>query len=223
MDFGTETRNIQCVSILDRDSHGATSVVVQGLSKSEEWIDIVKVDNLVPGERHFIHVTTTEPPATTPSTEPTSEEPTSEEPTTSEPTSGEPGDICATGEEDTCVSFGCIWKKDNCEACSVHSNKKKKKCVKDGCNWEADESCQSCNIGEDKDDCQAKSCVWREIDGIGKMCTPCAAVTNSKKCKKAKCVWKGDKCASCVTLKKKKDCKNQKKCAWSKLNGCIMK
>ena len=89
MDFETKVRNIQCVSFLDAEYAGVTSVVVQGLvlnkySKSE-WTDIIKLDNIVPGERHAIPLNTIQIPTTNPTIQPTAVSPTT---TTSAPISG---------------------------------------------------------------------------------------------------------------------------------------
>jgi len=56
MDFGEETKNVRCVSILDRSiENGAKSLVVQKRESSgNEWIDVITFSDLVPGERDDI-------------------------------------------------------------------------------------------------------------------------------------------------------------------------
>jgi len=132
---------------------------------------------------------------------------------------GTGGDICAMGTKRNCALLGCVWKSSKCTACPGIGNKKEKKCVKAGCNWEADNEykCQSCNTEEMEVDCWAKSCVWIKVKKIGqKMCTPCAGITKQNKCRNAKCAWSEskEKCASCVTLKKRKKCKAVN-CSWN--------
>merc|ERR1740124_1951854 len=119
------------------------------------------------------------------------------------------GDICAMGTKVNCALLGCVWKNSKCTACPGIGNKKEKKCVKAGCNWEADNEykCQSCNTEEMEVDCWAKSCVWIKVKKIGqKMCTPCAGITKQKKCRNAKCAWSEskEKCAHPVQVSQNK-------------------
>merc|ERR1740124_1793978 len=94
-------------------------------------------------------------------------------------------------------------------------NKNKKKCSKAGCNWVEDDqdTCQSCNKGANRLECNEMSCVWEgNIKNIGKMCTPCTAIKDASKktCKKAGCAFK-KKCVSCLTKPNKKKCKKNRK------------
>lgn len=135
--------------------------------------------------------------------------------TTEEPTSPPTQeDVCAIGTNKNCGMIGCVWKK-KCQTCPSLNKKGKKKCTNAGCNWVdgADDECQSCNIGGNKAECNEMSCVWANVKNIGKMCTPCAAITKGSKCKKVGCVFKKKKCYSCSTLTKSK-CKKENKCAW---------
>ena len=129
--------------------------------------------------------------------------------------------ICATGTEDNCVLLGCIWKNNKCTSCST-SIENEDNCLNAGCNWKASkaDSCQSCNIGIDEADCQSISCVWKEVKEIGKMCTPCSAITVKHRCKKSRCVWQRGKCASCRAMTTKKKC-IRNKCSWNNNDRCF--
>jgi len=56
MDFGEETKNVRCVSILDHlITNGVKSVVVQKRESSgNEWIDVITFSDFVAGERNDI-------------------------------------------------------------------------------------------------------------------------------------------------------------------------
>jgi len=128
-------------------------------------------------------------------------------------------DICTTGTWKTCAAFGCIWEKGKCTMCSTLSKTNSKTCAKAGCNWVKNDQdkCQSCNKGSEKAECNKMNCVWKKVNNISRVCTPCAAIkpTSKNKCKRAGCAFSKKKCASCRTISTEKMCKKQKGCAWS--------
>ena len=135
-------------------------------------------------------------------------------------------DICQKGDSSkACKQIGCILKKKECAMCTVFSSKTRGKCVKKGCIWDAksDDKCTSCNMGEDREECNNMSCVWKDVSTIGKeICTPCNNITGKKKCKNTGCAIDGRKCLSCATITGKSACQQQNGCDWSS-GKCAMK
>jgi len=125
-------------------------------------------------------------------------------------------DICLSSAKETCPLLGCVWKKEKCLQCSTLSGKSSKVCNKAGCNWakEANE-CTSCNIADDKNSCDAISCVFVKLS-TGKMCTPCALIKLGSKmiCKSSGCAYTKKGCVSCITKTKEVKCKKNKGCDW---------
>jgi len=188
------------------------------------------------GEPTTGELTTGEPTGEPTTGEPTTGEPTTLEPTSGEPTSSEPTyyptnyyeeDICLSGNVNSCAILGCVWKKKNCSQCSTLDKKSAKKCNKTGCNRPkgADE-CTSCNLADNKNSCNAISCVFIKLTTI-KVCTSCAFMStqieaSKKNCQKQGCAYVKNACASCITQSSKKKCKKNKGCAW-KDSLCKMK
>ena len=72
MEF-TSSIHVQCVSFLDLASYGVTGVEVQVLTANgNDWVSVIRVEDLVPGVRHNIPVSgnPTDSPSSTPVTIP---------------------------------------------------------------------------------------------------------------------------------------------------------